>query len=180
MAGAPKGKRGKDKGQNCEDRRSSPRLSPEAYPSLKGACLVSGSEVKLINISKGGALLESVERLSPSTRISLRLITTEGVIQLYGQILRSTISHLNGGLRYRSAVSFEQEFPLQTVNATAVSTSETERETPSPTPENVEAQADSSIPAPAPGYEDGSVVALTACVLRGEPDLSEFFRVNKW
>ncbi len=176
----PKGKKGQNKGQNYEDRRSSPRLSPEAFPALKGACLVSGSEVKLINISKGGALLESVERLSPSTRISLRLITTEGVVQLYGQILRSTISHLNGGLRYRSAVSFEQEFPLSTIDATAASTSEAESQIPSPAPENTETSVDSCAPAPPPEDEDGNIVTLTACVLQGEPDLSEFFRVNKW
>ena len=117
--GVPITKQEQIKVQNSKHCRASPRFPPDAFPSLKGACLVSGSEVKLINISKGGALLESAERLSPSTRISLRLITAEGIIQLYGQILRSTICRLNGGLWCRSAVAFDKEFPLQTGSSTA-------------------------------------------------------------
>ena len=152
------------------------------FPSLKGAYLVSGSEVNLINISRGGALLESAERLAPSTRISLRLITTEGIKQLYGQILRCSISHLNGGLRYRSAVSFEQEFPLQTVNTAAELPSESgsSLEFQSPSPDNVETRLDPSIASPPSNDDDGNIVTLTACVLQGGPELAEFFRINKW
>ncbi len=164
--------------QDCDDRRASPRLPPDAFPDLKGACLVSGSAVRLINISRGGALLESTERLSPSTRISLRLITTNGVLQLYGQILRSTISHLNGGLRYRSAVAFEQEFPLQAVGVPA-SSRPRRTETGSPAPDKTELRFEGIVSKEARSDED-HLVTLIANLLQGEPDLSEFFRVNNW
>ncbi|HYK90265.1 MAG TPA: PilZ domain-containing protein [Acidobacteriota bacterium] len=175
-------KKGYHKEPNYEDRRSSPRLPPAAFPSLKGVCLVSGTEVVLINISKGGALLECAERLAPSTRVSLRVITSEGIIQLYGQILRSTISHLNGGLRYRSAVAFEQEFPLQPEATPSESQKQADgspepRESPPVKPDaHIEPK---SMPDQSQVEEDG-LVTLTARVPGAEPDICKLFQINKW
>ena len=162
--------------------RSSPRFAPTAFPSLKSACLVSGSEVKLINISKGGALLECGERLAPSTRVSLRFITSGGVIQLYGQVLRSTISHLDGGLRYRSAVAFEQDFPLQPESDPAERQPEAKAASdPQPSP----SQEPDPRTKPQPGAEqaegdDDGRVTLTAHILENEPELCKLFEINKW
>jgi hypothetical protein len=63
--------------------------------------------MKVVNISRGGALLESEVRLPPGTRIVLRVVTIEGVIQITGQVLRSSISSLKGTPKYQSAVAFE-------------------------------------------------------------------------
>jgi hypothetical protein len=139
--------------------------------------------VNLINISKGGALLECGVRLAPSTRVGLRFITSAGIIQLHGQILRLTIFHLNGGLRYRSAVAFEQEFPLQPENATAESQPEA-KNLPEPQlspPENPDAHIEPEIAHDPAKGEDDDLVTLTARELEAEPDPSKLFRItNKW
>jgi hypothetical protein len=178
----PKNRRSSESRENYVERRTSPRLPPTAFPALKSACLSSGSEVTLINISKGGALLESVDRLAPSTRISLRVITTEGILILQGKILRCMISHLNGGLRYRSAVAFDQEFPLRTEED--LSDTQAEKETPTVSqvqgPEGQEGTPEPAVAGQEAKGDGTGFLTLTACVLQGEPDLSELFRVNKW
>lgn len=174
--------KGQNDGKTYKVQRSSPRFAPTAFPSLKSACLVSGSEVKLINISKGGALLECGERLAPRTRVSLRFITSGGVIQLYGQVLRSTISHLDGGLRYRSAVAFEQEFPLRPESLPSEPQPEAKAPSdPQPMPPE-KSDPHTTPPAAAERAKNGDDerVTLTAHVLEGEPELSKLFEVNKW
>lgn len=99
--------------KNHDDRRASPRLPPSAIPSLKGVKLVAGPEVRLVNISRGGALIESEARLSPGSNLCLRLVTAESVYLLKGQVLRSKVASLTGGSpRYQSAVSFIEEFSI--------------------------------------------------------------------
>jgi len=75
--------------------------------------MVAGPEVKLINISRGGALIESEARLSPGANICLRLVTAESVYLLKGQVVRSRASILVGAaLLYQSAVSFEEALTI--------------------------------------------------------------------
>ena len=178
----PKSRNRNDSGQDFSDRRTSPRLPPSAFPALKSACLSTGSDVTLINISRGGALLESNERLAPSSRVSLRVITTQGTIVLHGRILRSMISDLKDKPRYRSAVVFNREFPLEAKDASSESSQEDTITTVlrPPSPENGDVSGDPALPAYLTKDEGEEVVTLTACVLPGEPDLSEIFRINKW
>jgi len=103
----------KDVLTDCAERNTSPRLPPEAFPSLKGAFLRGGASVKLIDISSGGALVESEVRLAPNTKICLGITSTEGTFMLQGRIVHSTISQLRGGPRYRSGIDFDNKFPLQ-------------------------------------------------------------------
>ncbi len=102
--GAFKRKRGREPGI---DARKWPRFTPEQVPSLKGITSNQGAELQVINISRGGALLETRMRLAPGTRIMLKVVTVEGVIQIAGQVLRSSISSLEGAPKYQSAVAFE-------------------------------------------------------------------------
>jgi hypothetical protein len=95
------------------DRRTAPRLPASSIPSLKGVKLVAGSEVKLLNISRGGALIESESRLTPGANLCLRLVTAESVYLLKGRVLRSKVTSLDGtALRYHSALTFEEEFAV--------------------------------------------------------------------
>jgi len=108
------------------ERRAKPRLSPEAFPSLKGAFLRGGVSVKLIDISSGGALVESEERLAPNTKIYLKITATEGTFVLQGRIIRSTISQLHGGPRYSAGIAFSSRFPLQAGDANPAMASDIE------------------------------------------------------
>jgi hypothetical protein len=92
------------------NRRQWPRLKPEAVPFLKSVDFNQGSEVRVIDISRGGVLLETEVRLRPQMKLTLKLVTTEGVIKLDGLILRSSITSLTGVPKYRSAISFTHPF----------------------------------------------------------------------
>jgi hypothetical protein len=94
------------------NRRQWPRLKPEAVPFLKSVDFNQGSEVRVIDISRGGVLLETEVRLNPQMKITLKLVTTEGVVKLEGLILRSSIASLTGAPKYRSAISFAHPFHM--------------------------------------------------------------------
>jgi PilZ domain len=97
---------------SAANRRQYVRLKPAAVPFLKSVAFNQGFEAQVVNISRGGILLETDVRLRPQMKILLKLVTTEGVIKMEGQIIRSSISSLNGVPRYQSAISFEHPFHM--------------------------------------------------------------------
>ena len=96
------------------ERRRWPRLQPSSVPFLKSVSLPHGIEVKVFNISQGGMLLETGVRLGPQIRIHLKILTTDGFIQVSGSVMRSYISSLVGGPTYRSAIAFDDPLRLPT------------------------------------------------------------------
>lgn len=166
-----------------DERRDSQRLPPEAVPSLQSVCLSRGPEVQVINISRFGALLESEVRLPPRIRIFLRIVTTNGVIQLAGRVLRSEISGLKGVPRYQSAIAFEEPFRLLGKGCADVADGP-----PAVSPESVP-PAKAEIPAnqyEAPPSlagnlgESAAILTLTAVAAHPGSDLHEMFGLNDW
>jgi hypothetical protein len=94
------------------NRRQYPRLKPSAVPFLKSVAFNQGGEAQVVNISRGGILLETEVRLRPQMKIFLKLVTSDGVIKMEGHILRSSISALKGVPRYQSAIEFEHPFHM--------------------------------------------------------------------
>jgi hypothetical protein len=95
------------------ERRRTHRFPATAIPGLKTVNLGTGPEVELVNISRGGALVESLTRLTPSSNISLRLLAGESSFVIRGRVLRSQVAGFLGSmLKYRSAIQFTQEFVL--------------------------------------------------------------------
>ena len=94
------------------NRRRYPRLKPDQIPGLKNVELSQGSDIDIVNISRGGMLLETETRLRPDSRIVLRVTTNEGPMRIEGVILRSAICSLKGTPKYRSAVEFKQPLEL--------------------------------------------------------------------
>lgn len=99
----------KDEGSN---RREWPRLNPETLPFLKSVEFSQGKEIQIVNISRGGLLLETEARLRPDLNIMLKLVTTEGILKMDGTILRSSIFSLKGVPKYRTAIAFRHPFEL--------------------------------------------------------------------
>jgi hypothetical protein len=102
----------KKKHYSDSNRRQWPRLKPSAVPFLKSVTFSRGSEVQVIDISRGGILLETEVRLSPGTKVFLKLVTSEGVLNIEGLTLRSSVSSLKKGPLYRSAIAFECPFDM--------------------------------------------------------------------
>jgi hypothetical protein len=94
------------------DRRQSHRLKPADIPFFKSVAYNRGSEAQVVDISRGGMLLETGVRLRPQTKIWVELTTSRGVFETAGQVLRCFIVSLKRGATYRSAISFENPFHM--------------------------------------------------------------------
>ena len=94
------------------DRRNYPRLKPADLPFLKKVEFSKGSKIEIINISRGGLLLETESRLGPDLKIQVKIVTTEGVFTMEGTTLRSSVFSLKGAPRYRTAIIFKKPFEL--------------------------------------------------------------------
>jgi hypothetical protein len=88
--------------------RQWPRFRIAEVSSIKGVTSDAGPGIKIINISRGGALLRTRRRLAPNKRIQVNLVLAEGVIQLTGFVLRSSPSFHDGIKRYQAAVAFDR------------------------------------------------------------------------
>jgi len=95
------------------DRRSWPRFEAGELQNV-AARLATGGEIVLVDLSRGGARLQSNRRMLPGSSLSLRLVTPDTTFTIAGRVIRSRIVQLSqGGLGYDLAVAFNE--PLQEV-----------------------------------------------------------------
>ena len=88
------------------ERRQALRRAPEDTPWSADALLRPGQEVRLVNVSSGGALIESLARIKPGARAELQLSgTTRRLVR--GRIDRCRVVAI-GPVRYEAAIVFEQ------------------------------------------------------------------------
>ena len=97
---------------NFVERRKNPRFDRSDIPSLKSIHLVAETEIKLINISRGGALIEAQRRMMPGSPISLKISYAKKVYHLAGKVLRSNIREIDKMVTYRVAIVFNEEFAI--------------------------------------------------------------------
>lgn len=110
------------------ERRRYARVQPDELNPFE-AKLANGTDVQLIDLSRGGALFECARRFLPNAVVSLRLITRDDVLTIKGRVVRSRLVHLTvGGLGYAVAVAFSQPQQIQ-IEHVEPSTSEAEAET---------------------------------------------------
>jgi len=88
------------------DRRGTVRVGPEETPWRRLALLRPGQEVVLLDLSAGGALVESHARMNPGTRTELQLFGAQRR-HVRGQIGRCRVSHLDP-VRYEGAIVFDE------------------------------------------------------------------------
>lgn len=93
------------------DRRGAERLAPERTPWPRLALLRPGLEVALVNVSAGGALVESRTRLTPGAKTELQLFGPSRR-SVRGRVERCRVANLEP-LRYEGAIVFEAslDFP---------------------------------------------------------------------
>jgi hypothetical protein len=88
------------------DRRALHRVPPEETPWLPSAILRPGVDVLVLNLSGGGALIESSSRINPGIRTELQLLG-ESRRTVRGRIDRCSVAALNP-VRYRGAIVFDE------------------------------------------------------------------------
>jgi len=94
------------------DRRVHARLTPVELQNPITARMKYGERVTLVDLSEGGALLETSMFLRPDTDLVLELVDprTRDVTDVVSRVLRSQVSGLQGGITYRGACVFDRPF----------------------------------------------------------------------
>ena len=92
------------------DRRRAPRRHTVEEHGIVRARVRPGHEAALVDVSTGGALVDTAHRLLPGTPIELRLASVDRCISVRGRVLRCAVTGLNAtGVRYRGAIGFDRE-----------------------------------------------------------------------
>jgi hypothetical protein len=173
-----------------DNRRAWPRIPAAQLPQLS-ATLTTGPDIRLIDISRGGALFECSKRLVPASAVALRLVTPDGTHIVRGRVVRSRIVRMErGGLGYQAAIAFNEALK-DFIDEPGAGTPAPASAAKAAPPVTVVAPADPAIepadpaddPTPAEAGEDASVppiMTLTASVLHSSDELREMFNGNDW
>ncbi len=81
---------------------------------LEAARLRPGLGVVLVDLSPGGALVETATRLRPGTKTALQLTVSDGDLRVSGEVVRAWVSAIGRerGILYRGALRFDRPMDL--------------------------------------------------------------------
>lgn len=114
------------------DRRSEVRLSAEDASWLRSARLKYGPEVRVIDVSTGGILVESDGApLEPQTNVVFELTGPTGTMLVPSRVLRSHPVPGSPNARYQTACAFKRALSIETLAAVT----RDEAPAPAPTPQ---------------------------------------------
>jgi hypothetical protein len=91
--------------------RRFPRHSATRLPSLR-ANILAGPDVRVINVARGGMLIESEVRLIPGSGVCLNVTLGDQVYQVAGRVSRVDASLAEGRVKYRAGVALDQEMAI--------------------------------------------------------------------
>src|SRR4030095_941228 len=112
---------------SAKDRRAQVRLNAEDASWLRGARLKYGSDVRVIDISTGGILVESDGApLVPQSHVVFELSAQTGTLLMPARVVRS--QPVEGSTRFQTACAFKRSLSIDAVAAV------TRDESPAPVP----------------------------------------------
>jgi hypothetical protein len=91
-----------------DDRRRAPRHDAAHLGSVITR-VIGGGEVKLLDFSRSGVLIESDARLSIGAKATIRLTTTDASLTVRGQVVRSKVAGVNGTIVYHTALALDDD-----------------------------------------------------------------------
>lgn len=95
------------------ERRASKRVLALTMEGMERARLRPGRRADIVNLSSGGALIETDWRLLPGTRIEMQVGDPVPLFRVAGRILRCHVAALGRErIRYRGALMFEKQLPF--------------------------------------------------------------------
>ena len=95
------------------ERRSWPRVTTAACSDMARGKLRPGRLAQIVDVSAGGALIETEWRLLPGTRVELQVGEPVALYNVKGRILRCHVALLDRErVRYRGALMFEERLPI--------------------------------------------------------------------
>jgi hypothetical protein len=94
------------------DRRQTARRCTHDAHGIEHARVRPGREVLILNVSSGGALVETPHRLLPGSSIELHLRSADRRASIRGRVLRCAVARLRAtDVWYRGAIAFDAELP---------------------------------------------------------------------
>lgn len=104
-----------------------PRRRSLGEHGIVSARIRPGSDATVIDVSAGGALIETPHRLLPGAMVELQLAAGDERTAIRGRVVRCAVAWLGAaGVRYRGAIAFDRSLPwLAGANGYAVPTAET-------------------------------------------------------
>jgi len=109
--------------ERSSNRRIHERLKASTLEWLRGANVKYGAEVRVLDISAGGLLLETPQALKPNSSVVLELTGPDSPILVPSRVLRCRVASLSDILTYEGACAFRR--PLTLPELTMKLTSET-------------------------------------------------------
>jgi hypothetical protein len=100
-------------GAVAHERRASARVAGCALPGMDRARLRPGRTAHIVDLSSGGALIETDWRLLPGMRVEIQVGEPVPLFRVAGRILRCHVALLGRErIRYRGALMFEEQVPV--------------------------------------------------------------------
>jgi PilZ domain-containing protein len=92
-------------------RRASRRWAADEH-GIMSARIRLGYRASVLNVSAGGALVETVHRLLPGTSVELQMETETHRTSIRGQVVRCTVAKLRAAsIYYCAAIAFDSYLP---------------------------------------------------------------------
>ena len=100
--------------ENAADRRAHARLAASQLEWLRQVRLKSGPAVTLVDLSRGGALIDSRVQMRPGSTITLELSAHDASLALSSQVLRCQLTQIGSGSAiYRGACRFSDPLVVE-------------------------------------------------------------------
>lgn len=94
------------------DRRGMRRLDGREAHGIVSACVRPGHHARLIDVSAGGALIETSHRLLPGASVELQVATGTDRTSVRGHVLRCAVVRVRPTwVCYRGAIAFDRHLP---------------------------------------------------------------------
>jgi len=94
------------------ERRRMPRLQREEDHRIVAARVRPGYRAQLIDVSAGGALVETNCRLLPGSFVELHMETSTAHVKVRGRVLRCSVANVRPSfVCYRGAICFDRHLP---------------------------------------------------------------------
>ena len=157
------------------ERREAARWPAPHVPWFRDMKLISGPEVQLINVSRGGALLEGETYLSPRSMVAVRLDTTDATLLIKGRVLRSVVaSESDHRTLYHTGIAFDQDLHIMDSEQIRALFQKTVSNSKAPLEETEASTREHENEKPM------EVLTLKTSVDRSAAYLSKIFGVNDW
>jgi CheY-like chemotaxis protein len=99
------------------NRRRASRHKPEELPCPLRARLAAGGDIRLVDISSLGILLETRSELTPGSIVHLQVLGGDAAMSIAARLVRTELARASGSdLMYRVAAAFAREIDLSALH----------------------------------------------------------------